>query len=54
LLKNALHHTAADTELAADLGDPVAAGLRLKDFRLYFGLNPTLARFRSLRPRERR
>ena len=42
-------HAGADTQLAADLEDPVAAGLQLQDFRLYFGLNPTPAEFRSFR-----
>jgi hypothetical protein len=54
LLENALHHTRADTELPADLEDPVTAGLRLQDFRLCFGLNPTPAQFRSFPPRARR
>jgi hypothetical protein len=47
LLENALPHTGADAALEADLEDGVNAGIRLQDFRLRFGLNPTPAQFRS-------
>jgi len=37
-------------KFSADLEDAVAVGLQFQDFRLYFGLNPAPAQFRSFRP----
>jgi len=37
-------------KFSPDLEDAVAVGLQFQDFRLYFGLNPAPAQFRSFRP----
>jgi putative SOS response-associated peptidase YedK len=53
LLENALHHTRADAELAADFEDTVTAGLQLQDFHLHHRINSTPTELGPIRPRAR-
>ena len=50
LLENTLHHARADTELPADLEDPVPAGPQFQYSGFNSGLDATPPEFRSFRP----
>ena len=50
LLKNTLHHARADAELAADLENPIPAGLQFQYSRFNSRLDATAPEFRSFRP----